>query len=273
MAQPSVSAFFIPRKRGIEDELVASKRKVICLDHKLTTKENSNHEDVSVIYPSSSNQKSVDSVDPKIKKMQSVASIRQGLTPQRTRSKRINQMQNIDGIETPKLVNFFVGGSLSPQKKSRMQKTEVTTTEPSKLTSQRNDDSKNKKHDDNNKKSTIEPQQIQNNEQLQKGMQTPPKKTKTNTIETNLLQIPNSSNNNSKSIEELKKKLRGSGRLTELKTSLNKLRNGFDKLDQMKEKRMASSSNFSAKEKPATTLKPFKNIELEIMRFVSILTF
>jgi hypothetical protein len=70
--------------------------------------------------------------------------------------------------------------------------------------------------------------------------------------------------------EEIKKKLKGSSRLAELKTRINKLQNGFDRLDQMERRRInagpVKEKSDPAGEKVPKTLKPFKNIELEILR-------
>ena len=81
---------------------------------------------------------------------------------------------------------------------------------------------------------------------------------------------------NSLNSDEIKKKLKNSSRLTELKTSLNKLKSGLDRMDQLEKKKsisnalkakyevVASSSTSSVE--PIKTLKPFTSIEVEILR-------
>lgn len=246
MAQPSVSSFFITRKRGIEDDIVASKKKVICLDRFTASSDLNDADDNSnkIVYPKLNNTNSVvEQNDAKIssKKVTGVAAaIRQGITPQRTRATRRAQMQNVDGLEVPKIVNFSLGGALSPQKRSRKQIEPVEQPKPVE---------------------TVKPKQQNPVEELinnNHGMKTPTKNSKlttettTSRVEKTLMISTNTLNT-----DEIKKKLRASSKLTELKTSLNKLRNGFDKLDQMEQKR---------KESGGKALKPFKNIELEILR-------
>ncbi|KAG5679711.1 hypothetical protein PVAND_009261 [Polypedilum vanderplanki] len=238
MATPSVSSFFITRKRAIEDDVIASKKKVICLD-RFSSEEN--HRDDAdefsnkIVYPSKT--KGDNNNGPtaeKSTKISSISSIRQGITAQRTRSSRRLQMQNVDGIETQKVATFFFGGSLSPQKKSKKQ-LETSKVVPNKESSEI---------------------VLQND-----GMKTPTKSasTSTQTVEKTLL-IPN----NSLNTNEIKKKLQNSSRLAELKTSINKLRNGFDKLDQMEKKRNIKAPSV-APQSQSPSLKPFKNIELEIL--------
>ncbi|XP_070497803.1 DNA replication factor Cdt1 isoform X2 [Chironomus tepperi] len=218
MAQSSISSYFITRKRTLEDDIVASKKKI-------------NNGEIK---------------EDKITKSIGLPSVRQGITPQRKRSSRRVQMQNVDGIEAPKIVNFFLGGSMSPQKKSKTQLNPIETPKETII----------KTKSDNELKE-------QNN-----GMQTPTKKpiltTEVNRVEKTLM-IPT----NTLNTDEIKKKLRKSAKLTELKTSLNKLRNGFDKLDQMELKRKemtkAAKDKLQSREGEAKSLKPFKNIELEIL--------
>ena len=249
MAQPSISSFFITRKRGIEDDVVASKKKVICLDRYPASCEINDAEESSnkIVYPSSSKLNNGEIKEDKPSKITGLSSIRQGITPQRKRSSRRVQMQNVEGIEAPKVVNFFIGGSMSPQKKSRKQM-ESKETPKETITSTRSDD-----------------ELLEQNH----GMQTPTKKpiltTEVNRVEKTMMISTNTLNT-----DEIKKKLRASSKLTELKTSLNKLRNGFDRLDQMEQKRKemtkAAKDKIKSTEGEAKSLKPFKNIELEILR-------
>ncbi|KAL7010746.1 hypothetical protein ACKWTF_016861 [Chironomus riparius] len=245
MSQSSISSYFITRKRNLEDDIVASKKKVICLERNPASCELNDVEENSnkIVYPSSSKLLNGDIKDDKITKITGLSSVRQGITPQRKRSSRRVQMQNVDGIEAPKVVNFFLGGSMSPQKKSKKQLAPIETP-----------------------KETINTTKSDNEQNH--GMQTPTKKpiltTEVNRVEKTMMISTNTLNT-----DEIKKKLRASAKLTELKTSLNKLRNGFDKLDQMelKRKEMTKSSKdkIQSSEGEAKSLKPFKNIELEIL--------
>lgn len=239
MAQPSVSSFFITRKRGNEEELVAHKKKVFRLE-RFSDNEDPNDQSNNLLFSSSSSSDNVE--NERSKKLAAIAAVRQAITPQRTRSKQRLHMQNVDGIQTPKQANFYLGRS--PQKKFN-QASAVT-----------------EKIIQNNSRDEA------NSENSEQCLVTPTKKVSLSTnsekIEKTLL-IPSN-------IDDLKKKLRGSSRLTELKTSLNKLKNGFDKLDHMEKKRMAASATITSSSlaikntDEVKSLKVFKNIELEILR-------
>lgn len=244
MAQPLVSSYFITRKRGLEDDVVQSKKKVICLERARSSSESQdNHTDseelsTKIVFPKTLETNSSNDDEPK--KMVKKPTIRQGITPQRTtRSKKVH-MQIVEGIETPKIVNFWKGGNLSPQKKPKSVEviTKATTIVESSET-----------------KSDEAP--------INAGFSTPTKKNVGGgSIEKTKLMSSNGMN-----ADEVKKKLKGSARLTELKTAMNKLQGGLDKLDQMEKKRLVSAPIKAAAES-VRTLKPFKSIELEIMRLV-----
>lgn len=243
MAQSSISSYFITRKRTLEDDIVASKKKVICLDRNSAScselndvEENSN----KIVYPSSSKLNNGEIKDEIITKSIGLPSVRQGITPQRKRSSKRVQMQNVDGIEAPKIVNFFLGGSMSPQKKSRKQLEPIETPKET-ITTTKSDNELNEQNH---------------------GMQTPTKKRPILTTEVNRVEKTMMISTNTLNTDEIKKKLRASAKLTQLKTSINKLRDGFDKLDRMEQKRKEMTK--AAKE--VKSLKPFKNIELEILR-------
>lgn len=239
MPQASLSSYFNTRKRGIEDDVIASKKKVICLERTSDSLEPAgSSEEVKTVFPT----KLLSEVPkPPSLKAEDVRASRQCITAQRTtRSKRVH-MQNVDGIETPKLVNFFKGGNLSPQKKSKAPVVPVEVTPAAKIELKKNEAAK-----------------------LNEGMLTPKKAVGTDTIETTPLISKNAMN-----LEEVKKKLKGSANLAELKTKLNKLQSGLDKLDRMEKMRLAADAlrqkRVEAAE-PPKALKPFKSIELEIMR-------
>lgn len=240
MSQTSLSSYFITRKRGIEDDVLANKKKVICLERTHNSSESqggSEELETVVVFPKASEATITSIDDGKAGKKVT----RQGITAQRTtRSKRVH-MQEVDGIETPKVVNFWKAGNLSPQKKSRASNIPVEVTPVARVESKSNE-------------ATI----------LDKGMLTPKKTVAADTIDTTPLISRNAMN-----LEEVKKKLKGSSQLAELKTSLNKLQGGLDKLDRMGKIRLASDAlrqERKAAAEPPKGLKPFKSIELEIMR-------
>lgn len=148
-------------------------------------------------------------------------------------------MQNVDGIETPKIVNFWKGGNLSPQKKAK-----------------------------GFSLVTINPESKSNEGNIQPtGCLTPVKEASAATSDvvgkTEL--VPS----NRMKLNEIKKKLKTSSRIAELKTSINKLQGGLDKLEQMEKKRIAAGTINDKREANAEalkSLKPFKTIELEILR-------
>lgn len=245
MAQTSISHYFAPKKRGYEEDLVVNKKKVICLERFENSEEipkDASESSTRVVHPSSSNGPT----SAKVKKQASIDAIRQVIVPQRTRSSRRNQVQNVDGIEVPKVVNFYVGGSLSPQKKPSQKPADSTVV-----------------------KSALK--KISKSKEVEKATETKESSLSANNsekskIEKTLLLLNNGSND-----EELKKKLRKA----EVLTKVNKLRDGLEKLNQMREKRLATNKpatvtsekvNVEA-ESEAKSLKAFKKIELEILRY------
>lgn len=237
MSQASISNYFIARKRGIEDDVIASKKKVICLERTHNSSESHGDSDelgAKVVFAKTSGSRSSNDDEPA--KVVRKPTIRQGITPQRTTRSRKVHMQEVDGIETPKVVNFWKGGNLSPQKKSKNPHLAEHPAPPP---------------------AHQQVEEVKSND-VHPGMSTPTK-TRRGSVEKTPLMSSN----------EIKKKLKGSTRLTELKTSLNKLQGGLDRLDQMEKKRQASAP-LKEKREPAAevpkSLKPFKSIELEILR-------
>jgi chromatin licensing and DNA replication factor 1 len=220
--------------------LALQKRKVICLDRGSEFFKEKDEQQRKIVRPS--NEHDAEKAKTTTPASLAIASIRQDITPQRTRAKRVQQMQNVEGIQTTKVVNFIVKGSLSPQKKSKLASQPTAKTD----------------------NATIEKTKEATSLEIQKEVfKTPTKnfeKTSIN-VEKTLL-VPN---NNNLNINEVSKKLRGSSRLSELKTSLNKLKSGFDKLDQMEKKRLAPPIR-NVENGEGMTLKVFKNIEFEILR-------
>lgn len=246
MAQTSISNYFAPKKRGYDEDLVVNKKKVLCLEHFDNSEEipkDASENSTRIVHPTSTNGPTT----AKLKKQVSIDAIRQVITPQRTRSSRRNQVQNVDGIEVPKVVNFYVGGNLSPQKKPSQKSVAPTV---SKNVLRKVTKVINETKTSETKESTLS---VQNSEK--------------SNIEKTLLFLNNGSND-----AELKKKLKKA----EVLTKVNKLRDGLEKLSQMREKRLVSSKPATVtSEKPAETesgdgksLKAFKKIELEILRYL-----
>lgn len=241
MAQPSISSFFITRKRGLEDDAISSKKKVICLERTRNASESHECDSDSekfgtvIVFPKARDSGSSNDDEPKT--MVKKQTVRQGVTPQRRAgSKRVVHMQDVDGIEAPKVINFWKGGNLSPQKKPRViSETAISQSET---------------------KTSVN----------EVGHSTPVKKRAPTTRSSDTVETTPLISNNGMNLDEIKKKLKRSSRLTELKTSLNKLRSGMDKLDQMEAKRIANDSIKDKRESTPKSLKPFKTIELEILR-------
>lgn len=250
MSQASVSSFFITRKRGIEgDDVISNKKKVICLER--TRKSSESHETgidsdelgAKVVFSKAFDSQSSNDDEPKLKTKK--PTMRQGITPQRTRTRRIH-MQEVDGIAAPKIVNFWKGGNLSPQKKSKAtieQSTPTaTTTKISETETKSVPDALNQPDLSSPAKQIVSAASVE----------------KTAVVSGNVMRS-----------DEIQKKLKASSRLAELKTSLNKLQGGMDRLDRMEKMRLATDSLRKKSEPTAVTpksLKPFKTIELEIMR-------
>lgn len=244
MSQVSISSFYHSRKRGVDEDIAVNKRKVIRLDSSGETdvflsgdglcSNNTNEDDlISII------SNGTEICEKKLKATNSKTSIRQVLTPQRTTRSRAKQMQNVDGLETPKLVNFWVGGNLSPQKKSRAPIETVT--------------SQNVPEKTVNDEISVE----------RPGMTTPVKSQLDSSSATHQHVARKPLN-----IEEIKQKMKNSSRITELKTTLNKLNSGFDRLNNMRNERLEKGPVKEKKDDDVTPkqLKPFKTIEFQILR-------
>lgn len=231
MSQASISTFFIARKRGLEDDVISNKnKKKVCLERARNGSESqTDTEDVgtTVVFSKASDYHSSTDDEPKI--LVKKNAVRQGVTPQRalrSKTKKIH-MQEVDGIETPKMMTFFKGGYLSPQKKAKR----IPVIHP--------------------ETKSAEVVQVTGHSTSDKPPTTADNVEKTPLVPSNGLKLG-----------EAKKMTKGrisSSSLTELKTSLNKFQSSLDKLKQMESNREKSNEASKA-------LKPFKKIELEIMR-------
>lgn len=257
MSQPSVSSFFINRKRGLDEDSVISKKKVICLERSSSESSNgTNYEEkeasTKIVYPSSK----LPDIQESETKQSFKKTVRTTVAPQRvTRSRK-----NSDTVEAPKLVNFFKAGNLSPKKKPRLLQS----------------------IDENPIKNSIERESKTEISTQHHGMTTPTKQMAPTTHlnhkvkSFNSVEITAMISTNSLNSEEIKKKLKNSSRLTELKTTLNKLKSGLDRMDQLEKKKSVSNAlkakyevvatTTASSVEPIKTLKPFTSIELEILR-------
>lgn len=144
-------------------------------------------------------------------------------------------------LDQPKLVKFLKMGMLSPKKKLQEASSPVkrASATPTKLEFSTKPNSGN----------------------VERGMQTPTKQVVANPVRSG---IPNVSN---LSMDEIKSKLSRSARLAELKTSLNKLQGGFDKLDRLEKVRLEENRKAPVPPSPTTAarnLKEFQTLEVEV---------
>jgi chromatin licensing and DNA replication factor 1 len=245
MSQTSVTRFFHTKKRGIEeDSALNAKNKVICLERSSTGSfTDAVSSKTKVVHPTI--EPSVQNDTPK------ASAIRHDLTSQRmTRSRRKASQDSANESGTPKIVNFFKMGNLSPMKKAKSLVKETI------------------------KEETEVPQTVPAND----GMVTP---TKQGIPAFNPQNSPIvgaaerlKSRLNNMTTDEIKKKLKKSTKLADLKTTLNKLQSGLDRMDQLEQKRMQAeefklkrlSNQNPGPADQSPKLKAFKNIELEIVR-------
>lgn len=235
MSQASISSYYHPRKRGIDEDIAVNKRKVIRLDDDSHTAPDSFESTDN--FPVNSSE--TESNGKKLSKKDAVVSkvaTRQVLTPQRSTRSRAKQMQNVDGIETQKLVNFWIGGSLSPKKKSKQPPSETVISKDA------------------------PPAEISIQERP--GMTTPVKS------QPEVEQVEKAKTRKPLNLDEIKNKLKNSSRITELKTSLNKLQSGLDRLQNIRNEREGKGPVKEKKDDDITPkqLKPFKSIEFQILR-------
>lgn len=238
MSQVSISSYFHTRKRGNEDEIVTNKNKVIRLEE-FDTNTTENSSESSDDFSISANTEPASGRRLKKDVTTKVAS-RQILTPQRSTRSRAKQMQTVDGLETPKLVNFWVGGSLSPQKKAKQPAAETVT-------------SLDETASESSEIAIIA---------AQPGMSTPVKMQPEPAAASEKPQTRKPLD-----VDEIKRKLKNSSRITELNTKLNKLKSGLDRLENVRNEREGKPVK-EKKDDDVTPkqLKPFKTIEFQILR-------
>lgn len=253
MSQTAVTRFFHTKKRGIEeDSVLNAKNKVICLERSTdsTSFTDSILSKEKIVHPT------IDSVETnETPKAETIArtSIRQEVTSQRiTRSRR--KASQDSGDETPKIVTFFKRGNLSPQKKMKPLKPEVIPEEelPATTTSS----------------ITTKIEEVHQ----EAGMVTP-KKQSIPTPDPRRSPVIDAAEKlrsrlGAMTSEEIRKKLKNSSRLADLKTSLNKLQSGLDRLDRNEDFKMVSvnKAKDASETSASKSLKTFKSIELEVVR-------
>ncbi|XP_058833126.1 DNA replication factor Cdt1 isoform X2 [Topomyia yanbarensis] len=150
-------------------------------------------------------------------------------------------------LEQPKLVNFFKKGALSPRKKPTITRQEISA------------EAKNVSKAATS--STAEFLTKNNVNNVERGTKTPTKKVASNLGSGS---VPNISN---MSVEETRNKLSRSARLADLKTSLNKMRGGLEKLDRLKSERLDTNKKPLVPPSPKTAarnLKEFQTLEVEV---------
>lgn len=258
MSQPTVAAYFNARKRAATDDLntAATRNKVLVLEQTSINASDDPEKyslDASgrVVFANTKNflSKNV-AVETKMEPTGDAAECKR--ITRATRSIRrigavtINEKTR-EMLEQPKLVNFFKKGTLSPRKKMvQKEESPAKANVLSKLSSPAKGEFSIKSNATN----------------IDKGMTTPTKQVVSN--QSNPVQ-PTVAN---LTMEEVKNKMNRSARLAQLKNSLNKMQNGFSKLDSMASKRMDTSNR-----KPivppspgtaARNLRQFQTLEVEV---------
>lgn len=245
MSQPTVAAYFNTRKRVAVDDLGGPTRnKVLVLENSASSELNQDNASDSpnrVVFANTKNFLSknatpaaVASGTPESKKM----------VTRTTRSlKRIGAVavdEKLKGmLEQPKLVKFLKMGNLSPKKRLTSPAKAPKTESPDKGQFCAKNNSAN----------------------VERGLKTPTKQPVGHALKSPVPKI------NNMSLNEIKNKLSRSARLAELKTSLNKLQSGFDKLDRMEKARLSDTKKVAVPPSPSTAarnLKEFQKLEVEV---------
>ncbi|EDS43862.1 DNA replication factor Cdt1 [Culex quinquefasciatus] len=151
-------------------------------------------------------------------------------------------------LEQPKLVKFLKMGMLSPKKRLQASPAKAKSATPTKAASQPVASAK------------VEFGAANSAGNVDRGMKTP----------TKVAPVPAAAAGPSvseMSMDQIKAKLSRSARLAELKTSLNKLQSGFDKLDRMEKVRLEETRKKPVPPSPGTAarnLKEFQTLEVEV---------
>uniref|UniRef100_A0A336MBD5 CSON013720 protein n=1 Tax=Culicoides sonorensis TaxID=179676 RepID=A0A336MBD5_CULSO len=249
MSQPAISSYFANRKRGAGSDFITNKAKVMILER---------NEDVESILQSPTVRRSTRATQKLTFDTKFEENVHQATTPKNrkrtvsektpgNKTPRTRGKKNVAEAGQQKLVDFVIKGLLSPKK---MQSPLKTAIESPKLQEKSAFGSKD------------------SNLNAERGMQTPvkqkipseprPSASKKDTIQS----LP---------LDKIKDKLGKSDRLTELKTKLNKIQQGLDRLDRMETERKALSTPKKTVEitneianKPKS-LKKFDQLEVEVL--------
>lgn len=251
MAQPSIAAYFNTRKRAAAEEISATRTKVMIIDRNesfINPKEvqaslgaevtfTYQHEYIDLNFPKNN-----------LKETNNKKCIKEDqLFGKRvTRSiKRIGAQDTesiLNGKQKP-LIPFIIKGNLSPKKKASPVKNVVEI------------------HNVN--KSQPEFTSKDNATNIEKGYKTPTKQIISND-KTSTINVGDIAAN--MSVKDIQKKLKKSSKLAELKTSINKVRNGLESLDRMqniREMKKPPTATISSAPQPKN-LKPFSVIEVDV---------
>lgn len=246
MSQQAISSYFATRKRGATDDSITNKAKVLVLEQQIASpRTRSTRATQKLTFDTNFEEKS-QVVTPKSRK-RTVASRSNDVskTPKtpRTRAKKcLNTEKSEAGLQQTKLVDFVIKGLLSPKKVQNP----VEDT-PEKMAFGMKDNDLN----------------------VVRGMQTPVKQTipsepRPSTAKKQMVkELP---------LEKIKAKLGKSDRLTELKTRLNNIQQGLDRLDRMEGERKAVVTPKKTLEitkeiaNQPKSLKKFDQLEMIVLR-------
>uniref|UniRef100_A0A0P6JSN4 Putative dna replication factor cdt1 like protein n=1 Tax=Aedes aegypti TaxID=7159 RepID=A0A0P6JSN4_AEDAE len=262
MSQPTVAAYFNTRKRVAGEELSAATRnKVLVLEQStpaVAPEDGRDSASSRVVFANTKNF---------LSKNASVDESGSAGTPQGDRKKITRATRSIKRIgatkvdekskqmlEQPKLVRFLKLGNLSPKKKLNQYPTSpakaCTAPDQAALPPAANTEFSAKNNTSN----------------VERGMKTPTKQ-----VPPTLNQARKAASNvqiSKLTMEEARSKLGRSSRLAELKTSLNKLQSGFDRLDRLEKVRLEDNVWKPPVPPSPTTaarnLKEFERLEVEV---------
>lgn len=241
MSQQAISSYFATRKRGVTDDSATIKSKSTILNQdEATTKKRITRATQKLTFESNL-EETVSVVTPK-KRKRSITSKNDGVKATKTPKTRARKtlVTETDGMQQTKLVDFVVKGLLSPKKTLVM---ESPQQEKSAFGS--------KDNDLNAERGLLTP--------VKQRVSAEPRPSTTKKIK----EMP---------MEKIKARLGKSDRLTELKTRLNNLQQGFDRLDRMQDERKALISPKKTIEitheisNQPKSLKKFEQLEVEVLR-------
>lgn len=245
MSQPTVAAYFNTRKRVAADELSAATRsKVLVLEHSTSGAGSEDgrelHSPSRVVFANTKNFLSKNVAADGIDSCSVGTPERKKITRATRSIKRIGAVKvGETKLEQSKLVRFLKMGNLSPKKACTAPQQANTPTK-------------------------AEFSAKNNTGNVERGLHTP---TKQQPPAVNPARAAVPSAVSKLTMEETKGKLSRSVRLAELKTSLNKLQGGFDRLDRLEKTRQEDNWKPPVPPSPTTAarnLKQFEKFEVEV---------